>query len=107
MSYSFLHAVRSATFAGLALASAGAFAADPASSKDLGTYSCKEIMRLSGEDRDIAVALAHGYVMGKQNTTQFDTEAMARTTDIFIDYCLDNPTERALQAFERSGKSGE
>lgn len=45
--------------------------------------------------------------MGKQGTTLFDTEAMAKTTDIFIDYCLDHPTEKALAAFERSGKSSE
>jgi hypothetical protein len=45
--------------------------------------------------------------MGKQGTTMFDTEAMAKTTDIFIDYCLDHPTEKALVAFERSGTSSE
>ena len=104
MSYSFLRAVSLAAFAGLGLI-AGAFASEPASTKDLGDYSCKEIMRLSGEDRDIAVALAHGYVMGKQGTTLFDTEAMARTTELFIDHCLDHPTEKAMAAFERSGKT--
>jgi hypothetical protein len=57
--------------------------------------------------RDIAVAMAHGYVMGKKNTTVFDTDAMAKTTDLFIGYCLDHPTEKALGAFERSGKSSQ
>jgi len=59
MSYPFRRAVSLAAFAGLAFA-AGAFASEPTTTKDLGDYSCKEIMRLSGEDRDIAVALAHG-----------------------------------------------
>ena len=61
-----------------------------------------------GSQREFCwLALAHGYVIGKQGTTLFDTEAMAKTTDIFIDYCLDHPTEKALAAFERSGKSSE
>jgi len=51
--------------------------------------------------------MAHGYVMGKKNTTVFDTDAMAKTTDLFIGYCLDHPTEKALGAFERSGKSSQ
>lgn len=105
MSHSFLRAVSLAAFSGLALGAASTFASESTSTKKLGGYTCKEIMRLSGEDRDIAVTLAHGYVMGKQGTTMFDTDAMAKTTDIFIDYCLDHPTEKALGAFGRSGKS--
>ena len=107
MSYSFLRAVSLATSAGLALTVCGALASESASNKDLRSYSCKEIMRFSDADRNIAVALTHGYMMGKKDTTMFDTEAMAKTTDIFIDYCLDNPTEKALQAFERAGESSE
>ena len=104
MSCSFLRVVTLTMLSGLVLAAA-ASASEPATKKDLGEFSCKQIMRLSGEDRDIAVALAHGYVMGKQDTTLFDTGAMARTTDISVDYCLDHPNEKALEAFVRSGKT--
>jgi hypothetical protein len=105
MSHSFLRAVSFVALAGLSLATASASSSEPVAPKDLGGYTCKEIMRLSGEDRDIAVALAHGYVMGKKNTTLFETDAMARTTDNFINDCLDHPTENALAVFERSSKS--
>jgi hypothetical protein len=57
-------------------------------------------MRLSGNDRDIAIAFAHGYVLGKKGTTQYDVDALAQITDRFIDYCLDHPADKALQSFE-------
>ncbi|MCB1859308.1 MAG: hypothetical protein KDI63_13595 [Gammaproteobacteria bacterium] len=69
--------------------------------RDFGTQSCKEIMRLSGDDREIALAFAHGYILGKKNTTQYDVEVLAQITDQFIDYCLDHPAENALHAFEK------
>jgi len=75
-----------------------------ADSRDFGTQTCKEIMRLSGNDRDIALAFAHGYVLGKKGTTQYDVDALAQVTDRFIDYCLDHPAENALESFEKLAK---
>jgi uncharacterized membrane protein len=69
--------------------------------QDFGTQTCKEVMRLSGSDRDIALAFAHGYVLGKKGTTQYEVDALAQVTDQFIDYCLDNPAANALQSFEK------
>ena len=91
-----------ATVAVFAFNVAGTAVAEPTDTKkDLGTFSCKQVMRLSGEDREVALALAHGYVLGKKGTTQYEIEALAQITDQFIDYCLDHPTENALQSFER------
>jgi hypothetical protein len=81
--------------------SSTALAADK---RDLGAQSCKEVMRLSGAERDLAIAFAHGYMLGKKGTTQFEVEALAEVTDQFIDYCLDHPTENALQSFEKFAK---
>ena len=61
-------------------------------------------MRLSGQDRDVALALAHGYVLGRKGTTKYEIEVLAQITDKFIDYCLDNPKANALEAFERIAK---
>jgi hypothetical protein len=75
-----------------------------ADTRDFGAQTCKEIMRLSGSDRDIALALAHGYMLGKKDTTEYEVEALAQITDEFIDYCLDNPAENALKSFEKFAK---
>jgi len=94
-------------FAGLTLAASSVIttsclAAEPSHTKqNLGTFTCKEVMRLSGEDREIAIALAHGYVLGKKGTTEYEVETLAEITDQFTDYCLDHPAENALQSFEK------
>ncbi|MCG6967864.1 MAG: HdeA family protein [Chromatiaceae bacterium] len=94
-----------AALAVFALNATDTAAAEPTGTKqDLGTFSCKEVMRLSGEDRGIALALAHGYVLGKKGTTQYEIEALAQITDQFIDHCLDHPTDNALQSFETIAK---
>jgi hypothetical protein len=62
--------------------------------------TCKDIMRTSGEDRVIALALLHGYFLGKKGMTTMDAEAMGQVSDEFIEYCLDHPGDPALASFE-------
>ena len=68
---------------------------------DMTAYLCKDVMRMSGQDRDVAIALAHGYVLGKKGTTQYVIKELAQITDGFIEYCLDHPDDNALKSFER------
>ena len=78
-------------------------AEEPSTQKDLTGFSCKDIMRLSGSERENALAFVHGYRLGKMNTTQYEIEALAAITDKFIDHCLDNPNDNALATFEKIG----
>ena len=79
-------------------------AEEPSAQKDLSTFQCKDLMRLSGSERENSLAFVHGYRLGKMNTTQYDIDALAALTESFIDYCLENPNEKALAAFETLGK---
>ena len=99
-------AIAAATLAALSLAGTNALAAEPPSqnARDLRDNTCKDVMRLSGQDRDVALALAHGYVLGKKGTTKFEIDRLALITDKFIDHCLDNPKDNALAAFEKIAK---
>ena len=92
-----------ATFA-LLFAAAAAPAEEPSTPKDLNEYLCKDVMRLSGSDREVSLALVHGYRLGKMGTTQLDVDVLSNLTDRFIDYCLDNPNDKALATFEKLGK---
>ncbi len=64
--------------------------------RDLNDLFCKDIMRLSGSDRDIAMAALHGFMLGKKGTTTYNPEQLAKATDQFIEYCLDNPAAKVL-----------
>jgi hypothetical protein len=88
------------TFA-LFVGGSAALAEEPSNKKDLSEFLCKDVMRLSGSERENALALVHGYRLGKKGTTQYEIEALAAITDKFIDHCLDNPNDKALEAFEK------
>jgi hypothetical protein len=101
-----IRAIAVATLVALSVADISALAAEPPSqnARDLRSNTCKDVMRLSGQDRDVALAVAHGYVLGKKGTTKYEIDNLAQITDKFIDYCLDNPQENALAAFEKIAK---
>jgi hypothetical protein len=61
-------------------------------------YTCKDVMRESGPSRDVAIAFIHAYLLGRANATTFNVDALHKQTDAFINRCLDNPNEKALEA---------
>lgn len=71
---------------------------------DLGTYLCKDVMRMSGDDRIIALSLLNGYFLGKKGGTRYAPGSMGKASDDFTEYCLDNPQAKALDAFARFAK---
>ena len=99
-----LFAAAAITALAVAMPGSAALAAEPSSVRDMKSHSCKDVMRLSGEDREIALALTHGYVLGRKNTTRYEIEVLAEITDKFIEYCLDHPTHNALESFEKIAK---
>ena len=92
------------TFSVLSIGGSAALAGELSEPKDLKDSQCKDVMILSGEDREIAIAFAHGYMLGKRNTTRYVPAELGEATDKFMDYCLDNPKDNALAAFEKFTK---
>ena len=61
-------------------------------------YTCKEVMRESGANRDVVIAFLHGFLLGKSGSSKFNIDALRRQSDDFIERCLDNPSEKAVDA---------
>jgi hypothetical protein len=70
--------------------------------RSIDQYTCKDIMRESGSGRDTAIAFLHGYLLGKSGATEVNLETMAAQTDAFIDHCLDNPNDGALDSMMKA-----
>ena len=104
MSISLRNLMTAAVASALFVGGSATLAEEPSTQKDLSAFQCKDLMRLSGSEREYALAFVHGYRLGKMNTTQYDIEALAAITDKFIDHCLDNPNDNALESFEKLGK---
>ena len=90
-------------FAVAALMHATALTIKPAFAQEKGErsvdqYTCKDVMRESGPSRDVAIAFIHAFLLGRANATTFNVDALHKQTDAFVNRCLDNPNEKALDA---------
>lgn len=96
---------------GVIMAAFLAVAADPTDTlaqatknRSIGDYSCKEIMSEDGFNRNAAIALLHGFLMGKSNAPLVDTETLRKATSDLIDQCLDNPKSKAIEVLAKIRK---
>jgi hypothetical protein len=80
------------------LAGTGAVFAQDKGERSVDQYTCKDVMRDSGSSRDVAIAFIHAYLLGRANATTFNVDVLNKQTDAFINRCLDNPNEKALDA---------
>ena len=79
----------------------GPAAAQDPKDRTIEQYLCKDVVRESGVDRDVAVAFLHGYLLGKSGSAKFNLDVLHRQSNAFIERCLDNPSERAVDAMSK------
>ena len=89
---------------GAAQQPAKAAAAKSEQGDDLDRYLCKDVMRMTGEDRIIATAFLHGYTLGKKSSTKYVPTELSKISDSFVEHCLSDPNDKALQAFTKLAK---
>ena len=86
--------------ASIALASTvfaiGATTANAGNDRAVDQYTCKEVMRETGLNRNAAIAFLHGYILGTSGDSKFNIETLTKQTDAFIDSCLDKPGDKAV-----------
>ena len=71
---------------------------------DMTAYLCKDVMRMSDKERDVTLSVLHGYRLGQKGATSFVSDDLAKLSDEFVEYCLDNPHEKAMASFEKLAK---
>ena len=74
---------------------------DEVAARDIHDITCRDVIRLSGDDRDIAIAFLHGYILGDGESTEFVVPELYMATDLFIEYCLDNTGDVAVEALRK------
>ncbi len=82
----------------LLIAGGPAWSQEKNGNRTIEQYSCKEIMRESGSNREVAIAFLHGFLLGKSGASSFNLETLTKQTDAFLDRCLENPNEKAVDA---------
>lgn len=72
--------------------------AQDANERTIEQYACKDILRESGSNRDVAIAFLHGFLLGKSGNSKFNLETLKKQTDAFLEHCLENPHDKAVDA---------
>jgi hypothetical protein len=75
--------------------------AQSANTRTVDQYTCKDVMREHGDNRDVTIAFLHGFLLGKSGVSIFDTDVLHKQTGAFIEYCLDHPGEKAIDAMAK------
>ena len=76
--------------------------AQAVSTRTIDQYTCKDVMREHGDNRDVTIAFLHGFLLGKSGNSAFDIAAVHKQTNEFIEYCLDHPAEKAVDAMAKA-----
>ncbi len=79
------------------------FAAEEQQS-NVNSFLCRDILRVAGDERDIAVAFMHGYLLGKSGKETFDRPTLSAATDGFIEACLNNVDAVAVKTLKNQLK---
>jgi hypothetical protein len=66
--------------------------------------TCRELLQMSGDSRDFSMIFMHGFMSGKKNELLFDAPTLTAATDVAVDYCINNPDNTLLSAFEVARK---
>jgi len=72
--------------------------AQDAKDRTVEQYTCRDVMRESGANRDVVIAFLHGFLLGKSGSSKFNLDVLRKQSDDFIERCLDNPAEKAVEA---------
>jgi HdeA/HdeB family len=75
--------------------------AQSGNSRTVDQYTCKDVMREHGDNRDVTIAFLHGFLVGKSGSPAFDIDTLHKQTSAFIEYCLDHPGEKAVDAMSK------
>lgn len=67
-------------------------------------YKCKDFMRETGTNRDVAIAFLHGFLLGKSGDMKFNLDTLKKQSDAFIEHCLDEPNAQAMEVMLRLKK---
>ena len=79
----------------------GSVVAQNSETRTVEQYTCKDIMREQGSNRDVAIAFLHGYLLGKPGGSKFDLEVLHKQSDDFIEQCLDSPAQKAVDVMAK------
>lgn len=67
---------------------------------DINEISCREMLKMDGDEQELTMVFVHGYVSGKSAMTQVDGPALRAASEEIADACIDGPEKSLLSVVE-------
>ncbi len=83
-------------------ASTGAPAQDEGITIEIDKMTCREMLKMGGDERDFTMIFLHGFVSGARGETVFDGPALTAASDAVLDACIDAPEAPLLDTFSKA-----
>ena len=82
----------------------GIASANEEDGRNVNDILCKDVLRTSGNDRDIAMAFMHGYLMGQSGENMIHRAKLYKASDDFIEACLNDTSSKAITMLKKQIK---
>lgn len=90
--------------AGLLLAASigapGTAPADEGLKVQIPDITCREMLKMDGEEQQLTLVFLHGFMSGKAGMTEVDGPALMEATETIKDRCIDAPASTLISVFE-------
>lgn len=83
------------------LGGGAAYAQEEGIKVEVDKISCREMLKMPGDEREFTLIFMHGFTNGKKGELLFDGPALTEDTDQILDACIDGPDETLLAVFEK------
>jgi hypothetical protein len=67
---------------------------------DIQTIDCRTMLKMDNEEQEFTLLYFHGFKSGKDGNMTFNGPEFFAATEAIMDYCIDNPSQSLLKAFE-------
>ena len=67
---------------------------------DIQTIDCRTMLKMDNEEQEFTLIYFHGFKSGKEGEMVFNGPKFRAATNEIMDYCIDNPAESLIKAFQ-------
>ena len=67
---------------------------------DIQTIDCRTMLKMDNEEQEFTLIYFHGFKSGKDGEMVFNGPKFRAATNEIMDYCIDNPAESLIKAFQ-------
>ncbi len=67
---------------------------------DIQTIDCRTMLKMDDDEQEFTLIFFHGFKSGQEGNAIFNGPEFLAATNAIMDYCIDNPGQTLMKAFD-------